>query len=113
MDEKRLANLKELLRMRKEVVSEEEYKGITEKYRMDEIDPKFTDRKHKIITGRAAKLAQMVIWKGGSKAEVKTAILNTMICMDAMKHKLDWARWKRDNDIALLARKYMAEDAGV
>lgn len=109
MNEKRIVELKELLNMRKEVVSEEEYKEIIEKYKMDEIDPRFTDRRHKIITGEAAKLAQMVIMNGGTEDDVKTAILNTMVCMDAMKHHLDWARWKRDNNIATLVRKYMTK----
>lgn len=112
MDEKRTANLKELLKMRKEVVSEEEYNKIIEKYKMDEIDPRFTERKHRIITGEAAKLAYSVIGNGGTEDEVKTVILNTMVCMDAMKHKLDWARWKRDNGIAPLVLKYKRIDSG-
>lgn len=110
MDEKRTANLKELLNMRKEVVNEEEYNKIVEKYKMDEIDPRLTERRHRIITGEAAKLAQHVIWNGGTKDEVKTAILNTMISMDAKKYNLDWAKWKRDNGICLLVRKYMRID---
>lgn len=107
MDKKQTMNLKELLRMRKEVINEDDYKEILEKYKMDEIDPKFTERQHRIITARAARLAHCVIMDGGAKNEVKTAILNLMICMDSMKHRLDWNKWKTDNGINLLTRKYM------
>ena len=109
MNEKRMANWKELLEMRKEVVSEDEYKEILKKYKMENFDPKFTEMQHRIITSRAEKLAQSVIWNGGTKDEVKTVILNTMICMDSMKHKLDWRKWQKDNSIAPLTMKYMVK----
>lgn len=109
MNEKRMANWKELLEMRKEVVSEDEYKEILKKYKMENFDPKFTETQHRIITDRAAKLAHSVIWNGGTKDEVKMVILNTMICMDSMKHKLDWRKWQKDNSIGLLTMKYMVK----
>ena len=111
MNNKQTANFEELLEMRKEVVSEEEYKNILEKYKMEHFDPEFTERQHRIITGKAARLAHNVIWNGGTKDEVKKAILNTMICMDSMKHTLDWKKWQKDNAIALLTRKYMVKIA--
>lgn len=110
MDEKRQSILNEMLKMRKEVVDEKEYTDIRDRYKMDEIDSKFTERRHRIITGEAVKLANLVIKNGGTKDEVKKAIINLMICMDSMKYKLDWARWKRDNNMCLLIRKYQGED---
>lgn len=119
MNEKRMANCKELLEMRKEVVSEEEYRTIREQYKMTEaqrkmyetaeVDINMTEKRYCLITKRAVKLAKVVISNGGSKDEVKRAIVNLMICMDAMKYDLDWGKWKRDNDIALLIRKYMVK----
>lgn len=97
---------KRMLELQKEVVSNQEYEEIIQKYKMDKPNTKFTDSKHKIIVGAASSLLFGVINGGGTAEEVKTAIINSMVCMDAKKHNLDWAKWKRDNNISELIKKY-------
>ena len=106
MDEKRYLSLKELLNMRKEIISEEEYEAIKEKYRVAGISASMTKTAHCLITGIASRLAKTVIDNNGSEEEVKKAILNLMICADALKHDLDYKMWKKDNNIAQLFIKY-------
>lgn len=107
MNEKRLKDIRELIKTKREVISDEEYKAIIEKYKMDHADPRLTENAHRIIVGRAAKLLEAVIWNGGTEDEVKIAVINTMICMDSVKHKLDWERWKLENGTPALIEKYV------
>ena len=107
MNGEQIVNYQKLLEIGKEIVSNSEREDIREKYRESKSDTTLTVTRHRLITSRAARLAQMVINNGGTKSEVKKAITNMLVCTDAMKYKLDWKKWQADNDIALLTRKYM------
>lgn len=96
----------ELLELMWKVVSEEERQNIIRKYKMDYADINFTPARHRMVTGRAMTLAKTVINDGGTEEEVKKAILNLMVCMDAEKYKLDLKKWEQDSNVALLKQKY-------
>jgi len=102
---KRDTEIMNILGLAKEVINSEEYDKIRDKYK----DPKqilLTPSGHRIITGHALELAKRVIKYGGTDDEVKLSIINLYICMDALKYQLNWGKFKRDNNINVLVRKY-------
>lgn len=103
MDKKQITT-EELLELEKEIVDKEERQEILKQYGTE--SEWLSWKKHRLITGKALKLAKIVINNGGTNEEVKKAVLNLMVCMDAMKHKLNWKKWQQDNGILLLKQKY-------
>lgn len=110
-DEERREETKKMLELQKSILSNEEYMAIVQKYNRGEPDEKLTGKKHAVIMGAARNLLFDLINGGASPEEVKLGIINSMVCMDARKYNLDWARWKRDNDIATLVNKYHKKKA--
>lgn len=65
-----------------------------------------TDRQRNIEMGKASNLISDMTLKGASLDEIARATRYSMTVIDAKKHKLDYTRSYKENDIASLKEKY-------
>jgi len=61
---------------------------------------------HRVITGKAMAIVKRVLDNGGTEDEVHKALVYLFVCMDAMKHKLDYKQCCIDYGIRALDEKY-------
>ena len=92
----------EIEKMETEIVDEMEYEKTRSKYQIKSIPPKL----HKVIVGEAARLIDAVTHKGGTEDEIKKAIYYLKICQDTYEYNLDYIRYRRENGIEEIAKKY-------
>ena len=101
-----LNSLRNLIEKRREFVSDAELEEIYKEYKVKTPSKIVSPIWHKVISQRAGALARAVIVKGGTKEEVKLALTYMLVCLDAEKQKLDYARFKQENGVVELSEKY-------
>lgn len=100
------ARLRELLDRSKEMIPEDEWIRILEKYELqDGLKKRIKEHWHRVITGKAVALAREII-QNGTQEELKQALIYLKVCIDANKHMLDYKRFGKENDIEALGNKY-------
>lgn len=65
-----------------------------------------------IEMGKVSNLITDMTVKGATNAEIAKAVKHSMVVIDAEKHNLNWKQSEKDNDIALLKKRYQAKDDG-
>lgn len=63
-----------------------------------------------IEMGKVSNLITDMYLKGASDDELARAVRHSMVVIDAEKHKLDYRKSEKDNDIASLRQKYQAHE---
>ena len=107
------AKIRELLDKSKELISEEEWQQILIQYcdlrtRKKDSEKPFhpvTKHWHRIITGRATILAKEVL-QNGTENELKQALTYLKVCIDVNTHLLDYKKFRDDNAIIELGKKF-------
>lgn len=85
----------------------EAYKQVLNKYRMKEdAIPNMTPKIHKMLIGEADRFFWMLVEKGAAKEEIKKAARYLHICVDTLKHRLDYIRYREENGINQIAETY-------
>lgn len=92
----------EIKRKETEIVDEKEYEQIRNKYQIKVMTP----RMHMVVVGEAARLVDTIANHGGTEEEVTKAIYYLRICEDTYEYNLDHIRYREENGIDKLARKY-------
>lgn len=102
--------IRRLLEWAKELVTDEEWNDILSRYRIRKNwKAAVSENWHRVIVGSASKLANAVVEKGGTAAEVKLAVTYFRVCMDANKHLLDYTKFEQENGVVELYEKYLPE----
>lgn len=65
-----------------------------------------------IEMGKISNLITDMYLQGADEKEMARAVKHSMVVIDANKHKLDWQKSERDNEIETLKRKYQSKDNG-
>lgn len=65
-----------------------------------------SSKSHAIIVGKACRLIERMMDKGATKKELQRAVRYFWVCIDAMKHQLDYRRAYVDFGIEELETKY-------
>lgn len=97
--------LRNMLHKISRLYNKEEMGEFLTKYHDEEGYPK-TQKAHNIVTGDAVKLARDVMRRGGTKEEVDLALTYLMLCINSHKHKLSVYKFRQENDIQNLRKKY-------
>lgn len=100
-----LENNNQVLEMACNTIKSEEYQQLRKRY---EMHPRkyMSETHHRKVSTEAANLAKAVIAHGGTRDEAELALKHLYICMDAEKYGLDWLRFRKENGIRELCRKY-------
>lgn len=64
---------------------------------------------HRILVGKAVELFKRMVEFGATKKELKRAAEYALVCIDSVKHHLDYKKCRTDNGIAALEKKYPIE----
>ena len=105
MSEAKKSMIKDILLKAKEIWDDGELEEVHQKYRNDELPP-MLPHWHKILVGRAHHLIRLMMENGATKEELIRALKYFVVCMDAEKYRLDIPRYKLDNGINGLRKKY-------
>ena len=64
-------------------------------------------RTHSLIVARAHNLVESVFARGGAEKDCRIALEYLLICLDCEKYHLNWKKYRVDNSISLLEKKYV------
>ena len=64
---------------------------------------------HRILVGKAVNLFKRMVELGATEEELTRAAEYALVCIDTMKHCLDYKKCRADNGIAALEKKYPIE----
>ena len=71
---------------------------------------KMSKQQKGIEMGKVSNLITDMYLKGASEEELAKAVKHSMVVIDAEKHKLDYRKSEKDNDIPALRQKYQAHE---
>ena len=61
---------------------------------------------HKMLVGEAMRMVSAMKDYGATKEELTEALYYLRVCMDSMKYRMDYIRYREENGIEQLAAKY-------
>ena len=86
--------------------SEDEILNLRAKYFKQDATKDFKPRSHIALCVRAKALAESVFVLGGTKKDIHKALEYLIICLDCEKYRLDYRKYRKDNNIRDLEKKY-------
>ena len=86
--------------------TEKEKNDIRAKYHCPGVTKSFKPRTHIMLCSRAHSLAESVFVLGGTKKELHKVLEYLMICLDCEKYSLDCKKYRENNNIRELEKKY-------
>ncbi len=99
-------SIRDLIEKAKEIVGEKEYEEIRAKYKFPEQKRYYLGKRHALLTGRAKRLFETAIARKADEIDLKFIAVYFLMCIDAVKHNLDVARYENENNIIGLRWTY-------
>lgn len=95
----------DLIQNMKEEIGEEIFKNDQQVY----VCPRYenlSENAHKLLTGKAYNLVFRLVNMDATREEIDRAIRYFFVMLDAMRHRLDWRKAKKELGIVELEKKY-------